>query len=49
MGVETDDGECGHRHVLKAINTLMLFEPNHRLLVKAGVDDLLVLFLPCSF
>eukprot|EP00802_Teleaulax_amphioxeia_P009782 Tamp_09803.p1 GENE.Tamp_09803~~Tamp_09803.p1 ORF type:complete len:611 (-),score=99.95 Tamp_09803:293-2053(-) len=30
------------RHVLKAINTLMLFEPNHRLLVKAGVDDLLV-------
>jgi hypothetical protein len=28
--------------VLKAIDTLMLFEPNHRMLVKAGVDNLLV-------
>ena len=28
--------------MLKAFNTLMLFEPNHRMLVKAGVDSLLV-------
>lgn len=28
--------------MLKAIDTLMLFEPNHRMLVKAGVDNLLV-------
>ncbi len=28
--------------MLKAIDALMLFEPNHRMLVKAGVDSLLV-------
>jgi len=29
------------RHTFKAINTLMRFEPNHRVLLKCGVDDLL--------
>ena len=31
------------RHVLHAVSTLMLFEPNHRQLVKAGIDALLIL------
>lgn len=44
---ETDE-HGGGRHVLHAITTLMLFEPNHRLVVQAGIDELLVSFFAVS-
>jgi hypothetical protein len=46
-GIQPNEG-CGAdritmcRHVFHAIGTIMKYEPNHRQLVKAGLDEILV-------